>query len=117
VVLVIGLKAAITRGRGSVSHDSYSNERITTVARYIEEVLSDYEALGRQPMVWYRGHMREDWKLVPRIMRGEYDPEYENTLLQLFRSKVRSCLTSSENRARRRQIEGMARHAGDKQVQ
>ncbi len=72
-----------------MGQDSHTNDRINTVACYVQEVLRDYEALGRPQAVWYRGHMREDWKLVPSVMRGTYSRERENTLLQLFRSRVR----------------------------
>lgn len=61
-----------------------SVEDIVTVARYVSDALDSYD-------VWWRGHAREDWKLVPGAHRRQPpEPEREWTLTSRFMQKAPS---------------------------
>lgn len=64
----------------------YDDTTVDSVGTLLERLQAQFTS--PQDIVWFRGHARSDWKLLPSLYRPPYKLEHEQTLLTRFKQNA-----------------------------
>src|SRR5437667_5018924 len=88
-----------------------ATQMIKSIEKFIEVVRADSTSWNRREPTWFRGEPRSDTPLLPTLYREDL-AEFENPLLQMFRSRASGYHDVVPDVERTDQWLFLARHAG-----